>query len=99
MDQIQYWCPKEGNLAEPSPFSTKFCRTIRIRFIQEIKDVTNKEIGYTEDQIKKFRRTKLPKLSSSNNAHIEVYDDRHNCAANTASTMRCYKCGQMSKDR
>lgn len=88
----------------PVTSSTRYCRPIRIRFVQEAKDITNEEIRYVDDQIKNLKETEIPKASGGvlQIKHIIAFTmiDAKVCnaATNTASTMRCYICGQTSKD-
>lgn len=85
------------------PSSARYCRPIRIRFVKETKDITNEEICYIEKQIRNLKKSEIPRT----NGGIEI---KHtlaftmidakvwNAAKDTSSTMRCYICGQTSKD-
>ncbi|CAG9840769.1 unnamed protein product [Diabrotica balteata] len=42
----------------PTPYSVRFCRPIRARFVHETKDVTKEEIEYIENQAKYLIKTK-----------------------------------------
>lgn len=88
----------------PTPSSPRFCRPIRIRFLHETADITKDEIKYIEDQVKQLTKTEL----TNSNGHamyvlhtlVPTMVDAKVCnaATNTTSTMRCYICGQTSKD-
>ncbi|KAL4720247.1 hypothetical protein ACJJTC_019235 [Scirpophaga incertulas] len=85
----------------PVPSSVRFCRPIRARFLHETKDVTKEEIEYIRNQAKNLKGTedseKLIKISHS--ILLTMVDGKVcNAAMDTASTMRCYICGQTSKD-
>lgn len=87
----------------PSPSSTRFCRPIRIRFLQETSDVTNEEIRYIEDQISVLNKTEVQingdVLKVKHTMLLTMVDGKVcNAATGTASTMRCYICGLTSKD-
>ena len=88
----------------PAPSSTRYCRPIRLRFIRGSKDVTNDEIEYLENQIKGLRKSEIINAFGGNlqTKHIFLFtmiDGKVcNAATNTTSTMRCYICGQTSKD-
>ncbi|CAH2088704.1 unnamed protein product [Euphydryas editha] len=96
---------KEGKILWQNtvPSSPRYCRTIRIRFIHETKDVTRDEIIYVEKQIKDLQKSKVP-LKGGFDLQVEhkllftMADGKIcNAATNTASTMRCYLCGLTSK--
>ncbi|CAH0551072.1 unnamed protein product [Brassicogethes aeneus] len=80
----------------PVPSSARFCRPIRIRFINESKDVIQDEIAYVRET----------EVSTSNGPGkikhrimLTMVDGKVcNAATDTASTMRCYICGHFSKD-
>ena len=88
----------------PATSSTRYCRPIRIRFIRESKYVTNDEIEYVENQIKGLRKSEIINAFGGNLQikHIFLFtmiDGKVcNAATNTTSTMKCYACGQTSKD-
>lgn len=96
-------CVKRIIWQNPVPSSPRYCRPIRIRFIRETKDVTNEEIEYVENQVKTLRRSEVPVLTN-------IFHIRHimvptmvdakvcNAATDTSSTMRCYICGDTSKN-
>lgn len=84
----------------PAPSSVRLCRPIRARFIHETKDVTKEEIKFIEQQAKNLKETE-GELSTKicHNILLTMVDGKVcNSATDTASTMRCYICGQTSKD-
>lgn len=88
----------------PVPSSTRFCRPIRITFTHETTDVTNEEIEYIENQIKELHESEV---TLDNGSQIKI---KHtlvptmvdgkvcNAATQTTSTVRCYICGETSKN-
>ncbi|CAG5056982.1 unnamed protein product [Parnassius apollo] len=85
----------------PVPSSVRFCRPIRARFIHETKDITKEEITYIEEQARNLKETTGMEVSVKINHNIllTMVDGKVcNAATDTASTMRCYICGQTSKD-
>lgn len=88
----------------PSPSSPRYCRPIRIRFIRETKDTTKEEIQHIENQIRNLIKTEVSQLNgvSLSIKHIlllTMVDGKVcNAATNTSSTMRCYICGETSKN-
>ncbi|XP_050504471.1 uncharacterized protein LOC126883234 [Diabrotica virgifera virgifera] len=85
----------------PVPSSVRFCRPIRARFIHETKDITKEEISYIEQQARNLKETTGMEDSVKINHTIlfTMVDGKVcNAATDTASTMRCYICGQTSKD-
>ena len=88
----------------PTPSSTRYCRPIKIHFIRESKDVTIDEIEYVENQIKGLRKSEIINAFGGNLQIKYIFlftmiDGKVcNAATNTTSTMRCYICGQSSKD-
>lgn len=95
--------PKRTLWQNPVPSSPRYCRPIRIRFVHETKDVTNEEMKYIERQERNLKKTEIS--TTSGVLHIRhillptMVDAKIcNAATNTASTMRCYICGQTSKD-
>lgn len=87
-----------------APSSPRFCRPIRVRFVRETNDVTTEEIVYIENQANCLANTEM-RLSSGDLAKIAhtliptMVDGKVcNAATGTASTMRCYICGETSKD-
>jgi len=86
----------------PVPSSVRFCRPIRIRFINKSKDITNEEKDYIENQIKSLKETKFTfshGINKIKHSLLFTMVDGKVCNAitNTASTMKCYICGQTSK--
>lgn len=83
----------------PVPSSPRFCRPIRIRFINESKNVTQEEIAYIETQAQNLVETCTPNGKIKHSLLFTMIDGKVcNAATDTASTMRCYICGQTSKD-
>lgn len=85
----------------PVPSSVRFCRPIRARFIKETKDITKEEITYIEEQARNLKETAAMEDSVKINHTIllTMVDGKVcNAATDTTSTMRCYICGQTSKD-
>lgn len=85
----------------PVPSSTRFCRPIRARFIHETKDITKEEITYIEEQARNLKETTgmEDSVKINHNILLTMIDGKVcNAATDTASTMRCYICGQTSKD-
>lgn len=87
----------------PVPSSIRFCRPIRIRFVSETKDITKEEIAYIHNQANSLEKTIL----QTNDGIVKIkytmlltmVDGKVcNAATDTASTMRCYICGQTAKD-
>lgn len=84
----------------PAPPSVRLCKPIRARFIHETKDVTKEEIEFIEQQAKNLKETE-GELSTKicHNILLTMVDGKVcTSATDTASTMRCYICGQTSKD-
>lgn len=87
----------------PTPSSPAYCRPIRIRFIKETIDVTNEEISYVENAAKSLVPTQVLFGEISCNMQctmlLTMVDGKVcNAATGTRSTLRCYICGQTSKD-
>ncbi|CAH1099302.1 unnamed protein product [Psylliodes chrysocephalus] len=84
----------------PVPSSLRFCRPIRIRFINESKDVTKEEIRHIENQAAQLQETEVDGAGKIKHKIVFTMIDGKVCnaATDTASTMRCYICGQTSKD-
>lgn len=85
----------------PVPSSVRFCRPIRARFVPETKDITKEEIAYIDNQAKNLKATEESEIpvKISHNILLTMVDGKVcNSATDTASTMRCYICGQTSKD-
>lgn len=88
----------------PVPSSPRYCRPIRIRFVHETKDITNEEISYIENQIKNLKKSEITRTNGviliiKHTLAFTMIDAKVcNAATNTSSTMRCYICGQTSKD-
>jgi hypothetical protein len=77
---------------------------MRVRFVHESADTTREEVAYYEGQIKTL---KLSSITTDGGRVVKVHrkmlltmiDGKVcNAATNTASTMRCYVCGNTSKD-
>lgn len=41
------------------PSSPRYCRPIRIRFVHETNDITNKEIEYITNQVQNLKKTEV----------------------------------------
>lgn len=85
----------------PVPSSVRFCRPIRARFVHETKDITKEEISFIETQKTRLKSTELNKQGTKikHTLLLTMVDGKVcNAATDTASTMRCYICGQTSKD-
>lgn len=87
----------------PVPSSVRFCRPIRIRFVSETKEITKGEIEYINDQIKHLSATEIAApygtIKIKYSMLFTMVDGKIcNAATDTSSTMRCYICGQTSKD-
>lgn len=83
----------------PVPSSVRFCRPIRIRFVSESKDVVQEEISYIENQAAQLRATEIEGVKIKHEIMLTMIDGKVcNAATDTTSTMRCYICGQTSKD-
>lgn len=83
----------------PVPSSVRFCRPIRIRFINETKDITKQEIQYIENQAEQLQETEIDGSKIKHKLLLTMIDGKVcNAATDTSSTMRCYICGQTSKD-
>lgn len=85
----------------PVPSSVRFCRPIRARFIHETKDITKEEITYIEEQARNITETTgLEDSVKINHTILLTMVDGKVCnaATDTTSTMRCYICGQTSKN-
>ena len=85
------------------PSSVRFCRPIRIRFVSESKDITKEEIKYVNDQLKTLSKTEIIApggiVKIKHTMLFTMIDGKVcNAATDTLSTMRCYICGQTSKD-
>ena len=87
----------------PTPSSTRLCRPIRIRFVHESTDVINEEITYINNQIESLKKSEVPinegVIEIQHTLLMTMVDGKVcNAATGTKSTMRCYICGQYSKD-
>jgi len=85
----------------PVTSSPRFCRPIRIRFISESKDIIVDEIEYVKNQITNLKETKVSNEIGKikHTMMLTMVDGKVcNAATDTTSTMRCYICGQTSKD-
>lgn len=88
----------------PVPSSTRYCRPIRIRFLHESNDITNEEINYIESQASNLNKTNIKTSSGStfqiSHTLVPTMVDGKVClaATNTTSTMRCYICGETSRN-
>lgn len=83
------------------PSSVRFCRPIRARFVHETKDITKEEISFIENQEKCLKQTEDIEQGAKikHTLLLTMVDGKVcNAATDTASTMRCYICGQTSKD-
>lgn len=78
----------------------RFCRPIHKRFISETKDVTKEEISYIENPIALLQTTEVDEfINIKHEGILKMIDGKVcNAATDTASTIRCYICGQTSKD-
>lgn len=84
----------------PVPSSVRFCRPIRARFVHETKDVTIEEVEFIEKQSKNLTETVIEGSIKITHTMLLTMVDGKVCNAltDTTSTMRCYICGQTSKD-
>lgn len=83
----------------PTPSSPRYCRPIRIRFIQETSDLTNEEIHYIKAQIASLSVTKFENTSIQHKLLFTMVDGKVcNAATHTRSTMRCYICNATSSE-
>lgn len=84
----------------PVPSSVRFCRPIRARFVHETKDVTKEEVEFIENQSKKLTATVIENSIKITHTMLLTMVDGKVCNAmtDTTSTMRCYICGQTSKE-
>lgn len=83
----------------PVPSSVRYCRPIRARFVHETKDVTKDEIEYVENQAKTLNATENKGAKINHSILLTMVDGKVcNAATDTKSTMRCYICGQTSKE-
>lgn len=83
----------------PVPSSVRFCRPIRIRYVTESKDITKDEIAYIENQAAQLQATEIDGVKIKHEIMLTMIDGKVcNAATDTTSTMRCYICGQTSKD-
>lgn len=92
---------KKNVWQNPVPSSVRFCRPIRARFVHETKDITKEEISFIENQEKCLKQTEDIEQGAKikHTLLLTMVDGKVcNAATDTASTMRCYICGQTSKD-
>lgn len=85
----------------PVPSSVRFCRPIRARFVHETKDITKEEISFIKNQEKLLKQTEDIEQGAKikHTLLLTMVDGKVcNAATDTASTLRCYICGQTSKD-
>jgi len=76
---------------------------MRIRFVKESSDITNDEINYIQSATSSLRDTKVTladkHFSVKQTLLLTMIDPKVcNAATHTTSTMRCYICGETSKD-
>jgi hypothetical protein len=76
---------------------------MRIRYDKESSDITNDEINYTQSATNTLHDTKViladKHFSVKHTLLLIVIDAKVcNAATHTTSTMRCYICGETSKD-
>ena len=86
----------------PRPASPRFCRPVRLQFIQETSDIITQEKLYIETQINELR----PSCININNTEISIkhhlkftmiHGKICNAASFNRSTQTCYICGFTSK--
>lgn len=84
----------------PVPSSVRFCRPIRMRFVHETKDVTKEEIAFVKEQAENLEKTQVEGSCMIVHTLLFTMVDGKVCnaATDTASTLRCYICGQTSKN-
>lgn len=87
----------------PTPSSPRFCRPIRIRFVKESADITNEEISYIEHASNTLAATNVTLngnfYSVKHTMLLTMVDGKVcNAATETKSTLRCFICGDTSKD-
>lgn len=87
----------------PMPSSPRYCRPIRVGFVQETNNIIVEEIDYVENQIKSLKKTEVSTSSGvvqiKHLMALTMVDAKvYNAATATSSTMRCYICKETSKD-
>lgn len=87
----------------PRTSSARFCRPLRMQFLQETVEATEAEIRYVENQIKQLvpfeNNFNGNTLRISYNMSLTMIDGKvSNAITGTKSTQRCYLCGETSKN-
>ncbi|XP_075979633.1 uncharacterized protein LOC142978911 [Anticarsia gemmatalis] len=97
--QLVYGKNKNVLWQNPTPSSPRYCRPIRIRFLQESADITNQEIQYMNSKINALECTETQGAKISHTMLFTMVDGKVcNAATHTTSTMKCYICGATSKE-
>ena len=86
-----------------TPSSPRYCRPMRIRFVKESAEIITEEIDYIKNALKSIKSSDVTlngKTFSVKHEMLLTMVDGKVCNAVTCtkSTMRCYICGQTSKD-
>ena len=87
----------------PTPSSLRYCRPMRIRFVKESSDITNDETNYIQSATSSLHDSKVTltdkHLSVKHTLLLTMIDAKVcNATTLTTSTIRCYICGETSKD-
>lgn len=87
----------------PVHSSPRYCRPIRIRFVQESTDIINEEINYIRNAVEQLNATTniihQANVAVKHKMLLTMVDGKVcNAVTNTRSTMRCFICGKTSKD-
>ena len=102
---LQLICGTNNKLVwqNPTPSSPRYCRPMRIRFVKESSDITNDEFNNVQSATSSLHDTKVTvadKYFSVKHTLLLTMIEAKVCnaAPHATSTMRCYICGETSKD-
>lgn len=100
---LQLGCDKQKVIWQnTTPSSSRYCRLIRIRFVKEIVDITQKKIKSVKNAISFLQNTLFTLEDKCYSVkHIMaiamVNANMCNAVTQTTSTIWCYICGATSK--
>ncbi|XP_046384825.1 uncharacterized protein LOC124155152 [Ischnura elegans] len=79
--------------SNPHPSSARFCRPIRIQWVQETKEISKAEENYVRDQINNLQLASVGNVVVKFELLLTMIDGKVCSALTETSCMRCYLCG------